>query len=358
MINLFPYLIVRDIEHNLAASYELYDKKENIEIKLSKGITISGKVVDSNDNAIREPKISVVFRTSNVGVIKEQKDVADKQGNFKIQALPEGVTYSVYAQADGYGRETTSYKENLKSGDVFELDPIVLKLANMSVSGIVLDIDGKPASDADVYCTGTGQTQQHVRTDNEGKFTLEKVCAGRISVQAQKQNESGKTLFGYTQTEGGATDVQIIISESGNIRTVQPRPVSLMRKPLPDIKSMIPDFNADSIQDKKVLVCFWDYEQRPSRNCVLQLNRQAKELEAEGVTILTIHASKIDSDTLNKWIKENDLSLPVGRIETDEEKTRVNWGVKALPWLILTNTDGIVTNEGFPISELEDKIKK
>ncbi len=353
----FPYLIIRDKEHNLAASYELYDKKENIEIKLSRGITISGKVIDSNDNPIQKPTISVVFRTSNVGVIKEEKDVADKQGNFKIQALPEGVTYSVYAQADGYGRETTSYKEGLKSGDSFELEPIVLKPANMSVSGMVLDIDGKPASDADVYCSGTGQTQQHIKTNNEGKFTLEKVCSGRISVQAQKQNESGKTLFGHTQTEGGATDVQIIISESGSAHTVQPQPVSLMGKSLPDLKSILDDFNPDMIKTKRVLICFWDIEQRPSRNCILELSKNTQKLKEKNIDVITIHTSNVEQEYLDEWLKEYNISFPVGIIDKNEEQTRLNWGVKALPWMILTDKEHVVQAEGFSINKLDEEIK-
>ena len=38
------------------------------------------------------------------------------------------------------------------------------------------------------------------------------------------------------------------------------------------------------------------------------------------------------------------------------EQKRFNLGVKALPWLILTNNEHIVTVEGFSINELEEKI--
>ena len=59
---------------------------------------------------------------------------------------------------------------------------------------------------------------------------------------------------------------------------------------------------------------------------------------------------------LDEWIKENDISFPVGIIESDEEQTRFNWAAKALPWLILTDKENIVTAEGFSINELDNKI--
>jgi hypothetical protein len=43
-------------------------------------------------------------------------------------------------------------------------------------------------------------------------------------------------------------------------------------------------------------------------------------------------------------------------IEGDEEKTRFNWGVRSLPWLIMTDKKHIVQAEGFGINELDEKI--
>jgi hypothetical protein len=56
-------------------------------------------------------------------------------------------------------------------------------------------------------------------------------------------------------------------------------------------------------------------------------------------------------------IKENGVTFPVGVIEGDSEKSRFNWGVKSLPWLILTDKNHIVQAEGFALDELNEKIK-
>jgi hypothetical protein len=56
-------------------------------------------------------------------------------------------------------------------------------------------------------------------------------------------------------------------------------------------------------------------------------------------------------------MKNNKIPFATGMIEGDEEKIRFRWGVKALPWLILTNAEHIVRAEGFEIAELDERIK-
>ena len=51
-----------------------------------------------------------------------------------------------------------------------------------------------------------------------------------------------------------------------------------------------------------------------------------------------------------EWVKSQNISFPIGMIEADEKDTRLAWGVKSLPWLILTNLKHIVTSEGFSIT--------
>jgi hypothetical protein len=40
------------------------------------------------------------------------------------------------------------------------------------------------------------------------------------------------------------------------------------------------------------------------------------------------------------------------------EKTNFAWGVRSLPWLILTNRSHTVTAEGFAVGALTNKIKE
>ncbi len=71
---------------------------------------------------------------------------------------------------------------------------------------------------------------------------------------------------------------------------------------------------------------------------------------------LTVHASKIDENALNKWVENYNIPYSVGMVQGDVEKTHFTWGVKSLPWLILANRKHIVRAEDFRLSELNEKI--
>jgi len=54
-------------------------------------------------------------------------------------------------------------------------------------------------------------------------------------------------------------------------------------------------------------------------------------------------------------VKKYNVPFSVGIVQGDEKKTRFAWGVRSLPWLILTDSDKIVRAEGFPLTELDEK---
>ncbi len=128
-------------------------------------------------------------------------------------------------------------------------------------------------------------------------------------------------------------------------------------KYLNNFNSIDINFDIEQSKDKKMIVCFFDVEQRPSRNCIMQLSKKADELKEKDVIIVAVQASKIKQAKLDEWIKEQDITFPVGMIEGDSEKIQFTWGVKSLPWLILTDKQHIVQAEGFSLDELDEKIK-
>jgi peroxiredoxin len=233
-----------------------------------------------------------------------------------------------------------------------------LAIANLSVSGVVVDVNDKPVTGVRVNCFGgDGQPQRDTQADAEGKFTLGKVCAGRIRISASVGGET--TRYGSVETEGGATDVRIVVSESSSsTRYIPKQPPSLLGKTLPDLKQLKIDLPSEDSENKIILVCFWDMQQRPSRHCVTEVAKQAEQLKQKGVTIVAVQASKIDASALKEWVEKYNITFPVGAVEGDVEKTNFAWGVRSLPWLILTNRSHTVTAEGFAVGALANKIKE
>ena len=83
-----------------------------------------------------------------------------------------------------------------------------------------------------------------------------------------------------------------------------------------------------------------------------------ERLDEKGVEVVCVQASKVDRSRLDQWLKNNKIPFATGMIDGDEEKVKLNWRVKSLPWLILTDSEHLVTDEGFGIEELEEKMKK
>ena len=344
-------IIARHREKNLIAMYELIDKKDNLDIKLSKGVILRGKVVDTNDNGITNLKIG--WMLGSEGYSRNEPVEIDKKGYFQIKALPGGFECTIDIEAEGFGSDQVDIQTSQSPGEIFDLDPIVLKPANISVSGIVVDNNDKPVADADIYTFGKGQPNLGSKTDDKGRFTFDKVCAGKINIGVYK-SQDGTMSYGNLLTEGGAKDVKIILGESGHDRFVTPLPASLKGKPLPDMNSVPARIKPETIQNKSVLIYFFDIEQRPSRNCIIELSKKSEELKSKKINIILVHASTIEEKYLNNWLKENNILFPVSIIKGDIEQMRFNWGVKALPWLILTDKEHVVTNEGFSINELDE----
>jgi hypothetical protein len=131
---------------------------------------------------------------------------------------------------------------------------------------------------------------------------------------------------------------------------------SLIGKPLPDLKDLKVDLSPADADYKMMLVCFFDMEQRPSRNCIIQLTKRAQEFKIKDIVVVAVQTTKIDENALNEWITKYNIPFNVGTVQDDIEKNRFAWGVRSLPWLILTDQQHIIHTEGFALSELDEKI--
>jgi hypothetical protein len=169
------------------------------------------------------------------------------------------------------------------------------------------------------------------------------------------------TVYVYYEQSSTATykwqNGEVVDFQGHKVDYKPKKPQSLLGKPLPNLEGFGVSLSAVRDRNSIFVICFWDMNQRSSRNCLQQLSKISQELKTKDVLVVAIQASKIDKNNLDKWVKENDIPFPVGMIQDDEEKTRFNWGVRSLPWLILTDHNHIITAEGFGLAELDKKMK-
>ena len=352
------YLVARHEQRNLAAAVQIDEDAKELNVTLKPGVIFTGNVLDPEGKGIANARINTMLQGPRWGstIGSREPTMTDEEGKFEIRAIPAEHKYNFYTSAEGYGENRG---EEIDTDDAvdnrLDVGTITLAVANLSVSGVVVDDEDKPVAGVRLSCDGDDQPSRSTQTDTDGKFILENVCSGKMRISA---NKSGTPrLNGYIETEGGSTDVKVVISERpSSTRYVPKRPPSIVGRPLPELKDLKADLPPTGTEGKMILVCFWDMEQRPSRYCIRQLAKQANQLKQKGVTVVVVHASKVDEDTLNEWVKKNNIPLPIGMVQGDEEKTRFTWGVRSLPWLILTDHKHIIRANGFSLAELNEKI--
>ncbi len=345
-------LLCRYEQGNLAAAVAIDEDTRTQDITLRPALTITGKVVDPDGDGIANAWIIPTMHGPRWGSsVGRNLPTADEDGRFEIKALPTENSYTFDAKAEGYGRNSIErINPNEAVNNKLDIGDVILAVADLSVSGVVLH-SGRPVVGANVSCYGDGQPPRSTRTGADGKFTFDGVCAGKVRVSADKYGAT--QMHGSVETEGGATDVRIAIGY-----VPKQRPPSLVGKPLPGLKDLKIDLPPASTSGKMMLVCFLDIEQRPSRNCLRQLKTKVQELEAKNVVVVAAQASKINENSLHQWRKEYGISFPVGMVQGDEETIQFAWGVRSLPWLILTGADHVVRAEGLRLAELDAKIKE
>ncbi len=111
-------------------------------------------------------------------------------------------------------------------------------------------------------------------------------------------------------------------------------------------------FRTDQTKDKALLVCFWDVDQRSSRQCIQALHQRKNALQAKGLVVLAIHCGSQGQGQVSDWLRKNEISLTRGTIEDDSHDVLLAWGVRGTPWMILTDEQHTVTKEGFGLEEL------
>ena len=344
--------------------------------------TVKGQVLDQKGEPLKEFIIDV--STKMDWEVRKNPDgkfypmtgyrvpFISKYGSFKMNNLPEGdftvrvIPFDIRSYEMHRGEDVRLKADKTTS--------INLKVTSKGIlSGRILFRDGSPAvikptpwpgAKTSILLTmGMGRARGIAEVDDEGYFAvnlssreLEMLKSGssRLIINVPTNEEHRSKSMGDFPFEKLSADK----SKAGILKIERPdrKPLMLTGKALPEFAGIDIKFDAERTSGKMMLVCFFDMEQRPSRNCLLQLANQAEQLKEKGIIALAVHTTKVEQVKLDEWINENKISLPVGFVTDEEEQIRFDWGVESMPWLILTDDKHIVRATGFRIDDLDQKI--
>jgi uncharacterized GH25 family protein len=341
-------LVARHPQLNLVAVCELDEDASAVNVTMSPGVTLTGKVAGSESLPLAGAKVTVMLSTSNYSnpLDSTLEITTDSHGRYEFKAAPQDSKLYVEASANGYGQTGTQVQTG-DSGST-EVDALVLRLANESISGIVVDANDSPVSGAEVNLYGDGQQYQNIRTDSKGRFRMTKLCDGQVQLNAWVGGETA--MNGNAGAMAGDTDVKIVVSPQGSGRTgsrSSGQSASRIGKPLADMASLNIKADPNSIKGKPMLLCFVDRSQRPSRHCIEEVVARQTELAGKGLSIACIQVGETAAKA--------ESTVPFGQI-SDDEKASAKWGIQRLPWLILVDGKGTIKAEGFTVAEIDDKL--
>lgn len=329
---------------------------KGVKILAEHGAVLKGKYVTKHKLEIADRDIFIgTFSPTRSNWKIQTKD----DGSFVISGIPKNTDGMIdFIGVSGY---YTSLKMS-KTYPFFELEDDGIRFGNVPPgvyegvevqfllagrsTGMVFDSSGTPMPNQELVIRPGARIY---RTNDKGQYTAE--IPPNMDITIEVRDSSSRQVIFYC--EPFKMEEGQVIEKNLNLGSVS---LKLVGQSLPEFKGIDIEFDMEQGQNKKILVCFFDMDQRPSRNCVLQLAKQVDRLQEKGVTVLAVQAQKTDENTLREWIKTNNISFPVGMVEADDEETPLAWGVKSLPWLILTDRNHVVTAEGFGLAELNDKI--
>lgn len=349
----------------IAPPMRLGEKYEPCVIRLTKAEPFRGTIVDQEGNPTAKAEVgwmgpeNIAFikkgRFDKTGFSKQVEIIVktDSKGLFELPPSREnGLIVALHE--NGYASVTS---RDIKSGSQIQLIPwarIKGTIVSPDKSGgeFVLGINPVPLPE--------GHESPPIRwlfdrTSFSGKhFTIDYVPSTPLHIAQIMQSKQYDPL--YIDPQPGETygvqfgDKGIAVAEK-----VLP---SLLGKVLPDMGGIKVDFSLERAKDRMILICFWDMNQRPSRRLVMELARREKELEEKSVMVLLVHTSNVDTDKLKDWLTNRKISFTCGSIEGDTEKVLFCWGVRAQPWLVLTNERGVVRAGGFGLEQLDEKLRE
>jgi len=274
---------------------------------------------------------------------------SNKPGLYEIRDIKVGQYHDITIDKNEFARFKKFDVEVKKDNN----QPITCILSKGgTIEGFITDEKNNPIEGVPIVVNSI-VTRKDIITDKRGHFFARHLPDIRYSINAEPKSDSPYEITVFRgNVFCGQKDIKIILK---NKRETKLR-TSLVSRKLPGFDDIKINLNLDQTQDKMMFLCFWDINQRPSRNCILQLRKKSQEFMVQDVVIIAFQTSKVEQKKLDEWIKDNNIPFPVGMIQNDVEKTHFTWGVKTLPWLILTDKEHIVRAEGFGINELDEKI--
>jgi protocatechuate 3,4-dioxygenase beta subunit len=197
-------LEARHRERSLHGIQEVADGNQEVTIKVSPAARVFGYVTDPNGRPLAGALVwhwGHGYRT-------------DSNGRYEIGAVPPGLV-GVDVEANDHGRANGKMQLDAVPAEPRRMPDVVLEPANLSVAGVVKDLDGMPVADATVWVQGDGQPNYpHAKTDKQGRFRVNGLCKGPIGLGVRYRP---RDLQFFGPVKQGDMDLKVTVVEKPRV---------------------------------------------------------------------------------------------------------------------------------------------
>lgn len=352
------YLCCRYEPDNLAAVVQIYEDTTQQNLKLEPAITFIGKVTDQNDVPIENAVVRLNLQGQRWGSLySREHTTTGPDGKFAYKAIAPDAKYNVNITADGFGNANF---DDIETHDLdqpqIDVGTAVLPLANMSIAGIVLDVNNNPLNKVNVSASGNQQPHKYMTTGPDGKFRLEGLCEGTVRLHFSGQ-VNGNHCWGNIQVIAGDEQIEYILTKDSNRSKRRLEYEKIDEKKLPSLKQFSLEQFETAAADKPILLAFIDLNQRPGRHALKTLTEKYQTITQKGIAMAVIQTAP-PTQSLEKWKAKQKFPFPIGKFPEEPKKIRKEWGIKALPWLIITDKNHKIIKTGFQTDQIDQIIPK
>ncbi|MFN0241563.1 MAG: sigma-70 family RNA polymerase sigma factor [Planctomycetota bacterium] len=184
------------------------DADEPIEVALTRGRTLRGRIVDRNGAPIDDAYVAATaFEFFGIGPAQQHDWQATRSradGTYEIEEVRRDLHHLLFVKKAGYGTVSYDLDDLDNAADVLAVPDVVLQ-AGAIVRGVVADEDGEPYASRVVHLYGRNRdgtiwndrdrslaighvAERSTRTDDLGRFAFADVANGNYELSAPLRN--------------------------------------------------------------------------------------------------------------------------------------------------------------------------
>ncbi len=333
---------------------------------------LTGKVVDTSGRPVAGASVTLIWveEHGESAMLDGHRVMTDAQGNFRLRSIPRAgptgkpVTISLAVTKEGLaGVDTKAVRFQPGPGDAPQVAETVTLAPGVSVSGTVVDPDGRPL--AGVWITpGRSYTNrgQFTKTDDAGRFTVRDLPTGMVpldfrygKLMAEGQYLALRDADPPTIKLHPVPDAAQFQARSDTAKAARDRTKPLaLGTPAPEWESGAwSDGRSRELADYRgtvVVLNFWGTWCAPCLGELPSLDKLRARYEPLGVVFLTLHTPGEDEKTVRKVLEMKKASLTFA-FDRDRKRDAVfdlngmtaeRYGVRGYPALVMIDRQGNV----------------